>query len=63
MSKIGKIDIGSVLVGKFPIQAIYVGSILVWSESSPQSGLSCFSCGYWEDSLPWLDTEIWVDNI
>lgn len=62
MIKVGKFDIGAVNFGRFPIQAVYLGKYLIWEEESAASGLACFSCGYWEDSLPWVDTEIWVDN-
>ena len=23
--------------------------------------LSCFGRGYWIDSLPWVDTDVWMD--
>lgn len=62
MSKIGNIDIGSIYVGSLPIQAVYIGPILVWEESTIISGAACFSCGCWKDTLPWIDTEVWVDN-
>lgn len=58
---VGNIEIGGVYVGSLPISHIYVGQVLVWTLNAPTGVIACFSGGYWDDSLPWVDTEIWTD--
>lgn len=35
-----------------PIEAIYLGNILIWLAIR-----SCFGAGYWDNSKPWLNEE------
>ena len=59
---VGNREIGGVFVGPLPISYIFVGPNLVWGiTDGPIGVVSCFSGGYWDDSLPWVDTEIWSD--
>lgn len=36
------------------INAVYFMSVLVW-----QSATSCFGRGYWINTLPWSNTDVW----
>lgn len=57
---IGKQKPGEVFVGHLPVSMIFVGKHLVWIKSVSQS---CYSGGIWNDNLPWLDEDIWLDTI
>ena len=56
-------EIGGVYVGPLPISSVYAGSLLIWRKGGEGGGIACFSCGIWKDELPWVDTEIWKDNL
>lgn len=65
-SSIGKNEIGKVFNGALPISQIYVGSNLVWEvETTPiiipptTDQQACFSGDIWDDTLPWIDEEVW----
>lgn len=58
-------EIGEVLFQRLPISAIYVGKLLVWQieeSDTPTGSKACFAGGIWNDSLPWVDEEIWIDR-
>ena len=57
---VGPQDTGEVFVGHLPVSMVFVGKNLVWSKLVSQS---CFSGGIWDDTLPWIDEEIWLDDI
>ncbi len=59
---IGNIEIGGIYVGSLPISYVYVGQNLVWgTDEGPTGPISCFSGECWDDSLPWVDTEAWLN--
>ena len=63
---VGNREIGEVLVGALPIGAVYIGSMLIWPEEEPVppiEGTACYSVGIWEDTLTWVDSELWADTI
>ncbi len=58
-------EIGEVVAERLPIAMIYVGRHLVWeltdNEPQPDSrSRSCYSGEVWDDSLPWLDDDVWT---
>jgi hypothetical protein len=61
---IGPHEMGEVFAGHFPVSMIFIGKNLVWPEEQPTPQVkACFSGGIWDDTLPWLDEEIWLDTI
>lgn len=57
-------EIGEVRLTRLPISAIYVGKLLVWQieDDVPTGAKACFSGITWDDNLPWVDDEIWIDR-
>lgn len=58
-------DIGEVFAKCLPISMIYVGKHLVWAleEDTPIPDTdvrSCYAGEVWDDSLPWLDDDVWI---
>lgn len=43
--------------GKTPLIEMYRGKYLVW-----QAIRSCFGMGYWINSKPWINTDVWKNN-
>lgn len=43
--------------GKTPLIEIYRSKYLVW-----QAIRSCFGNGYWINSAPWLNDDVWKNN-
>lgn len=58
-------DIGEVLLQRLPISAMHVGKLLVWQigkSDTPSGAKACFSGITWNDNLPWVDDEVWIDR-
>lgn len=51
--------------GKDPVALYWNGKVIAWiyrdSNEVWTSALSCYGKGYWVDTLPWTDTDAWVD--
>ncbi|MCR5270549.1 MAG: hypothetical protein K6D91_05980 [Prevotella sp.] len=65
--KESNIDVTAILLGDVPVEAVYLGSEEVWSNSDEPTQLtlnavlSCFGMGMWVDNLTWNDIATWSD--
>ena len=59
----------AIYINNHPVLRVMINQFKVWPvDKEPDTPddpiidiLSCFSGGYWVDTLPWIDDDVWTD--